>query len=91
METDEFVARMDAGEPVQDQDGITLGDDALIGHNVVIATLDHDLGPETRATTVPRPVVVGDRVWIGANATILPGVTIGDGDDARDRAAAPRQ
>ncbi|GGD29003.1 acetyltransferase [Microbacterium faecale] len=70
---------VNSGCRFQDQGGITIGDDALIGHNTVIATLNHDLDPATRATTVPKPVVIGDSVWIGANATILPGVTIGDG------------
>jgi len=70
---------VNSGCRFQDQGGITIGDDALIGHNVVIATLNHDLDPGQRGTTAPRPVVIGDRVWIGANATVLPGVTIGDG------------
>lgn len=70
---------VNSGCRFQDQGGITIGDDALIGHNVVIATLNHDLDPDRRATTVPAPVVIGARVWIGANATVLPGVTIGDG------------
>lgn len=70
---------INSGCRFQDQGGIILGDDALIGHNVVIATLNHDLDPAQRATTIPQPVVLGDRVWIGANATVLPGVTIGDG------------
>jgi len=70
---------INSGCRFQDQGGITIGDDALIGHNVVIATLNHDLDPEQRATTVPKPVVIGDSVWIGANATVLPGVVIGDG------------
>ena len=63
----------------QDHGGITLGDGALIGHNVVLATLNHDLDPRKRGTTIPAPIVVGNDVWIGANATILQGVTIGDG------------
>jgi len=63
----------------QDQGGVRIGDDVLIGHNVLIATLNHDLDPQRRADMVPAPVVVGDKVWIGANATILPGVTIGEG------------
>lgn len=63
----------------QDQGGITIGDGALIGHNVVIATLNHDLDPKKRADMVPAPVCIGKNVWIGANATILPGVSIGDG------------
>lgn len=70
---------LNSGCRFQDQGGITIGDDALIGHNAVIATLNHDLDPAMRATTVPKPVVIGDSVWIGANATVLPGVTIGDG------------
>lgn len=70
---------LNSGCRFQDQGGLTIGDDALVGHDVVIATLNHDLDPDRRAVTIPRPVVVGSRVWIGANATILPGVTIGDG------------
>lgn len=63
----------------QDQGGLTIGDGALIGHNVVIATLNHDLDPAQRADVVPKPVIIGKDAWIGSNATILPGVTIGDG------------
>lgn len=70
---------INSGCRFQDQGGITIGDDAFIGHNVVLATLNHDLDPYHRATTIPRPIVIGPRVWVGANATILPGVTIGDG------------
>ncbi len=63
----------------QDQGGIEIGDDCLIGQQVVIATLNHDLDPEKRGSMFPAPVKIGNRVWIGAHATILPGVTIGDG------------
>ncbi len=70
---------INSGCRFQDQGGIRIGDDVLIGHNVVLATLNHDLDPELRATTIPQPIVVGNRVWIGANATVLAGVTIGDG------------
>lgn len=62
----------------QDQGGITIGDGAFIGHNVVIATLNHDFAPKARSTTYPSKVVIGKNVWIGANATVVPGVTIGD-------------
>lgn len=62
----------------QDRGGITIGDGTLIGMNVTIATLNHGLPLETRNTTYPSPVVIGKNVWIGSNATILPGVTIGD-------------
>lgn len=63
----------------QDQGGITIGDGSLIGHNVLIATLNHDMDPDKRADMKPAPVTIGEKVWVGANATILPGVTIGDG------------
>lgn len=63
----------------QDQGGVYIGDGCLIGHNVVIATLNHELAPARRANLVPAPVRLGDNVWVGSNATILPGVTIGDG------------
>ncbi len=63
----------------QDQGGIEIGDDVLIGQQVVIATLNHDLHPARRGNMLPAPVKIGNKVWIGAHATILPGVTIGDG------------
>ncbi len=69
---------VNSGCRFQDQGGIHLGDDVLIGHNVVIATLNHNLDPELRASTIPKPVVIGDKTWVGANATILPGVTVGE-------------
>lgn len=62
----------------QDHGGITLGDGCQIGHGVVFATLNHGLAPEDRQTTYPAPIVLGRNVWVGANATILQGVTIGD-------------
>lgn len=63
----------------QDQGGVTLGDGCLVGHNVVFATLDHDKCPSKRGDMTAAPIVVGKDVWIGAHATILKGVTIGDG------------
>ncbi|MBR5619745.1 MAG: sugar O-acetyltransferase [Clostridia bacterium] len=70
---------INAGCQFQDQGGVTISDYALIGPKTVIATLNHDLQPEKRANLHPLPVHIGSRVWIGANCTILPGVTIGDG------------
>ena len=63
----------------QDQGGIFIGDGTLIDHNVVLATLNHAKSPMDRSTMIPAPIHIGKRVWIGSNATILPGVTIGDG------------
>ena len=63
----------------QDQGGIFIGDGSLIGHNVVLATLNHALPAQERATLIPCPIHIGKNVWIGSNATVLAGVTIGDG------------
>lgn len=62
----------------QDQGGIEIGDGALIGHSVVLATLNHDLDPAKRQSLHPGKIVIGKGVWIGANATVTAGVTIGD-------------
>lgn len=62
----------------QDQGGIFIDNGALIGHGVVLATLNHDLAPEKRQQLHPSPIHIGKNVWIGANAVICPGVTIGD-------------
>ena len=70
---------INAGCKFQDQGGIFIEDGALIGHNVVLATLNHVASPKDRGSMIPAPIRIGKNVWIGANATILPGVTIGDG------------
>lgn len=62
----------------QDQGGITIGDNSLIGHKVVLATLNHGFTPEDRGALYPSPICIGNNVWVGASATILPGITIGD-------------
>ena len=62
----------------QDQGGIEIGDNVQIGHQTVIATLNHDLNPEKHWNMLPAPVKIGNNVWIGSHATILSGVTVGD-------------
>lgn len=69
---------INSGCSFQDQGGITIGDDSLIGHNTVMATLNHDISPDRRADMHPAPITIGANVWIGSNVTVLPGVTIGD-------------
>lgn len=59
--------------------GITLGENVLVGPKVNIITINHDPDPQNRSATYGRPVVIEDKVWIGINATILPGVRIGYG------------
>ncbi len=62
----------------QDQGVIMIGDGTLIGHQVVLATLNHDKAPEKRKNMTAAPIKIGKNVWIGAHATVLSGVTIGD-------------
>ena len=61
----------------QDNGGIEIGDKTMIGPNVTIVTLNHDISPETRINVTPKPVKIEENVWVGADCTILPGVTIG--------------
>lgn len=70
---------INSGCRFQDQGGITISNGVLIGHNVVLATLNHDIDPRKRSAMHPAPIVIGGNVWIGANAMVVPGVTIGDG------------
>lgn len=60
---------------------ITIGERCSIAMNVTFVTSSHGVGgPEQRAgEATTAPIVVGDGTWIGANAVILPGVTIGAG------------
>ena len=69
---------INSGCHFQDQGGIEIGDGVLIGHNVVLATINHDLNPKENRKNHYAPIKIGAHVWIGSNATILPGVTIGD-------------
>ena len=69
---------INSGCHFQDQGGIRIGDGVLIGHNVVLATINHDLDPKENRKNHYAPIMIGDHVWIGSNATILPGVTLGD-------------
>lgn len=59
---------------------ITIGDRVNIGHSVTLLTVDHEIGPADRRCGFLEsgPIVIQNGVWIAANATILPGVTIGE-------------
>ncbi len=61
-----------------DRGGITIGDGTLIGPKVNLVTIGHPEDPEQRHSTWTAPITIGNNVWIGVAATILPGVTIGD-------------
>ena len=70
---------INSGCRFQDQGGIYIEDNVLIGHNVVLATLNHEENPKKRGNLIPAPIRIGNDVWIGSNATVLAGVSIGDG------------
>jgi len=55
---------INAGCKFQDQGGITIDDGALIGHNVVLATLDHVQNPQHRRDLIPKPIHICKNVWI---------------------------
>lgn len=63
-----------------DDTHIYVGDYTMIGPNVIIATAGHPIDPDLREKQYQYnlPIHIGKRVWIGAGAIILPGVTIGD-------------
>jgi maltose O-acetyltransferase len=63
------------------EERITLGDRVTLGHEVMILTSTHELGPpQHRAGDVTRaPVSIGDGAWVGARAIVLPGVNVGAG------------
>ena len=69
---------INSGCHFQDQGGIYIGEGTFIGHNVILATLNHDMNPYTRPNMHPKPIHIGKRVWIGSGAIVLPGVSIGD-------------
>lgn len=63
----------------QDQGGIFIGNDCLVGHNATLCTINHNHDPARRGDMSFKPIHIGDKVWLGANVTILQGVTIGEG------------
>jgi maltose O-acetyltransferase len=87
-----FGVFINAGATFIDGAFITFGDMVAVGPNVQFITANHPVRPEDRflpgdpkdnppfqIITQALPITVGDNVWIGAGAIILPGVTIGEG------------
>ncbi|KAG2734511.1 hypothetical protein G9P44_002517 [Scheffersomyces stipitis] len=60
---------------------IKIGDSVMVGPNVCFTTATHPTDPQQRLDHVEyaKPITIGNNVWIGSSATILPDVTIGDG------------
>lgn len=63
-----------------DDTDIYVGDSVMFGPNVTLATAGHPIDPDLRRKVAQfnLPVRIGNNVWIGAGAVVLPGVTIGD-------------
>ncbi|KAB5608737.1 sugar O-acetyltransferase [Bifidobacterium jacchi] len=63
-----------------DDGEIFIGDHTMIGPNVTLVTTGHPVRPDLRERVAQfsEPIHIGRNVWIGANVTVLPGVTIGD-------------
>ena len=75
---DDFLANYNV--TILDRAPVTIGNSVLIAPGTVITTVNHALSPKKRRENIctAKPVTIGSNVWIGANCTILPGVTIGD-------------
>lgn len=63
-----------------DDANIYIGNDVMFAPNVILATAGHPIDPELRARGLQynKEIHIGNNVWIGAGAKVMPGVTIGD-------------
>ena len=74
---DDFFANYNV--TIIDRAPVVIGDGALLAPGVVISTVSHAFLPKARRNHLctAKKVVIGNDVWLGANCTVLPGVTIG--------------
>ena len=61
-----------------DMGGITIDDHVQLAPKVSLLTESHPIEPQKRQSLIPKPIHIKKNAWIGANATILQGVTIGE-------------
>jgi acetyltransferase-like isoleucine patch superfamily enzyme len=61
-----------------DLGGIIIEDNVLIAPKVSLLSEGHPISPDERQSLIPRRIHIKQNAWIGAGATILPGVTIGE-------------
>jgi maltose O-acetyltransferase len=75
---DNFYANF--GCVVLDVASVTFGDNCKLGPQVGIYTATHPIDPFERARGLEfaQPITIGDHVWIGGNATLLPGIVLGN-------------
>lgn len=69
---------INSGAMFTDLGGIELEDKVLVGPNVTIISVNHPLEPKKRQGVELKSVLIKQNAWLGANATILPGVTVGE-------------
>lgn len=69
---------INSGVTFTDMGGIYLADDVLIGPNATLISVNHPLAADQRHGVELKPVHIHRNAWVGANATILPGVTVGE-------------
>jgi len=61
-----------------DLGGITLEDNVMLAPKVSLLTESHPISPKNRQSLIAKPIIIKKNAWIGANATILQGVTVGE-------------
>ncbi len=61
-----------------DMGGIIIEDEVMLGPRVNLTSENHPLNPNDRKAVIPGPIVIKRNAWIGAGATILPGITVGE-------------
>lgn len=67
-----------SGVNIYNKGEVSIGENVIISEGAFLCTASHDVTSPTMRLIV-RPINIGNNVWIGAKATILPGVTIGEG------------
>lgn len=74
-------SRIDIGEycVIRASGGVTLGDRVLVAAGAVITSREHPVALPRHGVTADAPIHIGDDVWIGAGAIVLPGISIGRG------------
>lgn len=69
---------INSGVMFTDLGGIYIEDNVLIGPRVNLITVNHPIDSKQRRGIIINPIYIEKNAWIGANSTILPGVTIGE-------------
>ena len=81
--SDDYRKQKIAGTYINAKGGIIMGDYVLIGSNVTISSGRHPIEGRSPSIferpTEPCPIVIENDVWIGANAVIMPGITLKKG------------